>query len=112
MKASELRIGNYLKSPEISMTEDEIFRVNRDVIYFFHNYKIKPIQLTVKWLAKANAKKVANTYILDRFLFIWKPEYGYWYVMDLDSLAYLTKIEFVHELQNFYFVMQGEELKI
>lgn len=71
----------------------------------------KSVPLTEEWLVKSKAEKIANTYHLDRFKLIWKPEYKFWYVLDLDSLTYLTKIEFVHEWQNFYFVMQGEELK-
>ena len=120
MEATELRIGNLVLDSdypydEIKITYDcfDKMETNRlqqcfEQVPFIY----KPIPLTEEWMVKSKAKKVANTYILDRFLFIWKPEYGYWYVMDLDSLTYLTKIEFVHELQNFYFVMQGEELKI
>ena len=46
------------------------------------------------------------------FMLIWKDAYKFWYVIDKQSLCYVTKIEFVHEWQNFVFVMKGKELKI
>jgi hypothetical protein len=75
---------------------------------------IQPIPLTEEWLLKfVNAEK--NEYpneieICERFIFIWKESYNYWYVVTRGHMEYLTKIEYVHEYQNFYFALIGEEL--
>jgi len=72
---------------------------------------IEPIMLEKEWLRAFGAEiNSSNNYILDRFEFIWKEGYNYWYVLGEESSTYLTKIEYVHELQNFYFVMNGEDL--
>lgn len=110
MKAKELRIGNHVDLYG-SIAQITRFDFNEIPPKGIAVDKGKPIPLTEEWLIKSKAKKVANTYHSDRFLLIWKPEYKYWYVLDLDSLTYLTKIEFVHEWQNFYFIMQGVELR-
>jgi hypothetical protein len=50
--------------------------------------------------------------IYDRFLLIWKEEHEFWYVVTADHKEYLTKIEFVHEYQNFIFALTGQELEL
>ena len=72
----------------------------------------EPIPLSEEWLVKSGAEKLEfNTiYVLERFKLIWKESYKYWYVVDYETGVYLSKIEFLHEWQNFYFVMQGKEL--
>lgn len=81
---------------------------------FQDNWQADPIALTGEWLLKFGAKKPRNYGIkLDRFRFIWKKEYQYWYVIGNDSAcSYMTKIEFVHELQNFFQIMNGQELTL
>lgn len=71
------------------------------------------IQLTEEWLLKLGATAYFdNCYCYDRFKLLYKYEYKYWYVQDSDILTYLTKVEFVHEWQNFVFVMNGQELEL
>lgn len=78
----------------------------------------KPIQLTEEWLIKLNYKEIQKgnsdkpLYVIDRFVLRWEEAYKFWYVTDLQSQGYMTKLEFVHEWQNFYRIMQGEELTI
>jgi hypothetical protein len=76
--------------------------------------KLKPIPLTEAWLLKCggDVRAFATGILIDRFRFLWKNAYDYWYVIDMHNNTYLTKIEYVHELQNFYMAMNGEELKI
>ena len=68
--------------------------------------------LTEEWLLKFRANKVLNVFCYDRFRLAYKKEYKYWYVQDINTLTYLTKVEFVHEWQNFVFVMNGQELEL
>lgn len=74
----------------------------------------KPIELSEEILLKCpQTKKDGDAIILmDRFRFVWKPQYKYWYVLTKDYFEYLTKIEFVHELQNFVYPLSGTELEI
>lgn len=130
MKANELRLGNYVMYNDMVMRVSEILSPkrrederynNKYVIELFEGEglidatldEIKPIPLTIEFLLKFAAKsRFENTeFIYDRFRLIWKESYGYWYVIDTDSIAYITKVEFVHEWQNLIFILNGEELK-
>lgn len=137
MEAHDLRIGNYvgrkywninpktnLKTKEyqscriVSLGLDKILTtesLSRNK-YIKSDYNlIEPIPLTEEWL-----KKISPSFIdlgnlilrIDRFKFIWKFSYKYWYVVDDISGVYISKIEFVHELQNLYHALTGEELTI
>tara|TARA_B100001167_G_C16774709_1_gene310526 strand:+ start:274 stop:675 length:402 start_codon:yes stop_codon:yes gene_type:complete len=126
MKAHELRIGNYVEifgvqkvisinSKKIKVeSEKKDGSVTREKVPLF-SASLKPIPLTEKWLKKLSPQVKdfgSNTFGIGRFQFIWKASYKYWYVVDDMSEAYITKIEFVHEYQNFCFVMNGQELKL
>ena len=77
------------------------------------------IPLTEEWLLRLGSGLIESgydegdvcIYEYSRFRLIWKPVYNYWYVVESTSGEYLTKIEFVHEWQNFVFAMDGEELE-
>jgi len=129
MKEQELRIGNlFYYHIEDSMDKrkkwDEVSTIDaQDIDYLIRNpddEDYKPIPLTEEWLLKFHTKEEIekNTRfpneitIYDRFLFIWKENYKYWYVITSYHKEYLTKIEFVHEYQNFIFSLTGEELTL
>lgn len=127
LSARDLRIGNYIHYHiEDSFDErkewDEVSQIDYDdlriLTEFKDNPEYKPIPLTKEWLLKLGnvkqSKRFPNEFTVfeDRFLFIWKEAYKYWYVVTRDKKEYLTKIEFVHEYQNFIFVLTFEELTI
>ena len=129
MNAKDLRIGNLvyynIEDPmdereeynEVCAIDHEDLRILTE---FNDNPEYRPIPLTEELMLKLHYKddiKKSSRFpneitIYDRFLFIWKPEYKYWYVVTSNHKEYLTKIEFVHEYQNFIFVLTGEELTI
>ena len=117
MKAIELRIGNKVELYG-SIATVERFDFNTDAPKGLAIDHGKPIPLTEEWLRKLHTEEEIEKSvrfpneitIYDRFLFIWKPEYKYWYVVTSNHKEYLTKIEFVHEYQNFIFSLTGEEL--
>lgn len=80
----------------------------------FKDFDLFPVELSEEILLKCpQTKKDGDAIILmDRFRFVWKPQYKYWYVLTKDYFEYLTKIEFVHELQNFVYPLSGTELEI
>lgn len=132
MEAKELRIGNLVKpiitGHGISMIEVE--SVTSDKINVnFREYSlddIEPITLTEEWLVKLGLEfnETTNHYFI-RFnrhgeteqnmtLFIGNDdEIGYWYGVQniiLDDIA-INAIQYVHQLQNLYFALTGQELE-
>lgn len=75
-----------------------------------------PIPLTEELLLKKCKGFTNHTnqiFVYDsRFKFAWIPQYKYYYVTTLEASIYLTKIEFLHELQNFIFINCGKHLEI
>ena len=117
LSAQELRIGNWYNEYGIpkQATSDFI-----DRLYIIQKagktaLDVSDIPITEEWLWRFGDDQVSEippieVIVQDRFLFIWKEPYHYWYVVTLGSHEYLTKIEFVHEYQNFIFTLTGEEL--
>ena len=139
IKANELRIGNYVNVPREDQSPFRIdlfeflnaqnCKVGMNVMKYefppesgefisghpltWELKDLTPIPLTEDILLKFGAKKQYDylTFDYDRFRLIWKEKYNYFYVVDNETNAYLNKIEFVHEWQNFVFVMNGNELE-
>lgn len=121
MKPGELRIGNWYLSVKFNqavkceLTDLYELCVKSDGAYNDPPIEgmFEPIPLTEEWLLKYDHNALTSIQheinVYGRFLFVWKPSYKYWYVVTIDSLEYLTKIEFVHEYQNFIFVLTGDE---
>lgn len=117
IQVNELRIGNFFKFKSTNSIE-AVVDINTYGLKYptINNVSIKdvePIQITEDWLLRLGSKKINTnriTFTISRFKLIWREDYKYWYVVDLVSLTYLTKIEFVHEFQNFIKIMDGEEL--
>lgn len=108
IKANELRIGNYINEAicgHVMVSANILVHIEKS-----DNYS--PIELTEDILLGIGATKSYNDGELhfDRFRLIWKQSFNYWYVISLNEKAYLTKIEYLHEWQNFVFVMNGQEL--
>ena len=109
MKTNELRIGNWFKrsyQPDGFQIDSHSFVVcERDSKMY------KPIKLTEQWLKNfgfigydARWQKSYPFYIkwCD-----WKPE-GWWLLRDID--VPIRELKYVHQLQNLYFALTGEEL--
>jgi len=105
------RTPAYIKVKMVNV-EDSTVLLENGVICL--STQIEGVSLTPHWLLKFNACLNGNNmdFFYERFRLIWKEAYKYWYVIDRDTCAYLTKVEFVHEWQNFIFVMDGKELQI
>lgn len=110
MKASDLRIGNWLHSNITNIDfELEIGTLSTMIIYGNETGKriwISPIPLSEEWLIK----------------FDWNG-YNYLHIgsyFNIDSVGHLyyrsdytgINIHYVHQLQNLYFALCGEELTI
>ena len=119
IKEKDLRIGNLVKQPlttyiakitAIDYIEDKYFCKFKNIHSGCWCSHIEPIKLTEKWLLKGGAKKKETSYIFERFEFNFLKTYNFFYVRDAETGAYITKIEFVHELQNLIFILNGTEI--
>ena len=128
MKTKDLRLGNLVyKDGEIYQIENLGYHKSespwKNLVHLASDdedniCEYKPIPLTELWLLKFGFRKYNN------FL-------GHWYLKDYDySIRYLHRkytcfacdgdvrfqlkanIQYVHQLQNLYFVLTGDELEI
>ena len=111
MKANELRIGNLVtfNGKQIIVSwEDVQFIMTSDFEKEYH----KPIPLTEEWLLKFGFEVDENLWFTINLI-------GYSIERDddiswdfLKSEDFIVNIKYVHQLQNLYFALVGEELKI
>lgn len=133
MEVNELRVGNfvnisedwYRRNPHLSKTPKQIIvdSINYDgligkSIYFANGYEIEddlePIPLTKEWLLKFGFNLITSDC----------ESPSDWYFRhdnltgSIDNLTWKythqnrLRIEYVHQLQNIYFALTGEELTI
>ena len=128
MNATDLRIGNYhfyriVDDLDERKEYDEICQIDygdlRILTEFKDSPEYKPIPLTKEWLLKFGFVKEERYYArgvhqrlfsglmnlkFDRLLQMW--------VFSVGRYSDITRIEYVHQLQNLYFALTGEELTI
>lgn len=128
MEALELRIGNYhlyhiVDDLDKRKEYDEVCQIDYDdlriLTEFKENPEYKPIPITEEWLLKFGFVKEGRYYArgvhqrlfsglmelkFDRLLKMW--------VFSIGRYSDITRIEYVHQLQNLYFALTGEELTI
>jgi hypothetical protein len=108
MKASELRIGNYIN------IHNTITCMELNDFHFSSSF-IEPVPLTEEWLSKLGFEKKYSNYIIkagDYFHSIKKDGKKWIYSYDeSDACCYeLRRIKYVHQLQNLYFALNDKEL--
>ena len=122
IKANELRIGNELiNGTVVSLSKDDVI-VNDG----YQNWKqsrltdgFEPYPLTEEWLVKFGFVKRPNSSMVQFWSIDTFNLYHEFYNGDYIELSnyYLEKgsckqLEYVHQLQNLYFALTGEELTI
>lgn len=112
MKANELRIGNLLKNDGVVVIADGVSIL--DIWSETGNY-YEPIPLTPEWLERFGLKNTAcRTYEHDNFYweFIVQSADELVLIEEPDTGRVVAIIKYVHELQNLYFALTGEELTL
>lgn len=128
MEIKELRIGNlvYLKNnmPSYFMS---ISGFNNDIIYSNNPSlrtdrqitieDIEPIPLTEEWLFKFGYKKFLDMFTIYDEFYLESIRAQYinkdgWHARIGNDMHTMCEIIYVHQLQNLYFALTGEELKI
>lgn len=135
MTASELRIGNLVYYHiEDLMDErkewDEVSPIDHDdircLVQYEDNSEYRPIPLTEEWLLKFGfyKRKACGNYWFEKsykkLLFLTNdinPEKGLAFSTKLNhvfihDLNWQKRVKYVHSLQNLYFVLTGNELKL
>jgi len=131
MKANELRIGNWVYIPQ-TKTNEQIGVIEENGRFLTKGYKTsyssiecsRPIPLTEEWLVRFGFEKLRNfsnnAIKLDVFNYLCLDngndgsKYCAVSIYDEDEnvCVYLHDIQHVHQLQNLYFALTGEELKL
>ena len=115
MKPTELRIGNYVnyifKTLSIDAPEYKI-KNGADIQLHQSNNLYKPIPLTEQWLKDFGFREDGYRWHKSHPFYIewfrdWTPD-GWWLMKDTETPICLIK--YVHQLQNLYFALTGEEL--
>ena len=106
MKASELRIGNLIKDrAKVVEVENHHF----SLLESYHKEDFQPIPLTEEWLLKFGFETKDKVFWDVGNFRVGQDRWGgYDYVnrrVDID-------LKYVHQLQNLYFALTGEELTI
>ncbi len=106
MDVKELRIGNWV------MGIDRPYLVTAGVLFEFSGLKCDPIPLTEEWLVKFGL--AVDKWFIDESFKITKDEHYGWEIhvqnaTHTQAIAF-AYIKYVHQLQNLYFALTGEEL--
>lgn len=121
IQANELRIGNCVK-----LNNSDTTLVPRDFQRYCKSFGIfeefEPIKLSEEWLLKAGFEKD------DTGVDIFDQDYCEWYQKEFPVIGILCqssdksyifdentdtlRLKYVHQLQNLYFALTGEELEI
>jgi hypothetical protein len=109
MKATELRIGNLVqdrRSEECGMIDIVVL----GIIDTMENHSYEPIPLTEEWLIKFGFDDIEMSipvaYKTKSGFRIKEDQRGYWMQYKYGTVI----INHVHQLQNLYFALTGEEL--
>jgi len=118
MKATELRLYNYV------YLSGTIKRINgQDFIDILRNgYEIEPIQLTEEILLKCEGYDKNYGFEINETTFLDFTIMGKWlypYIIQEPEVSHLStncvnleRIQYLHQLQNLFFALKGEELEI
>ncbi|HUX57115.1 MAG TPA: hypothetical protein VMV77_09080 [Bacteroidales bacterium] len=137
MKATELRIGNWCKIVKSPFPEENgEYQIEAITIHYFESGKdliLEPIPLTEKWLLKSGFKKEKKkpSKHHGNYFSMWISDYKYSFAYagfredwgfyhsytdaaderDNNRFDFIScEIKYVHQLQNLYFALTGEEL--
>ena len=111
MKSNEVRVGNFvLFSGVKTKVIPQDFATQCRGINSSEMPNFEPIPLAEEWLLKSGAKKKKSCFVYDRFTLLYSKTYKFFSVGDTETGAYFTKVEFLHEWQNFIYTVNGVEL--
>jgi len=113
MKASELRIGNWV----CDIYQEEEFQLDIvdmcDMDINGDLYRVDPIPLTEEWLLKFCVRQDVKNFlfkVLDGYNWVEERNGEYLWFINRFNFHLKAPLKYVHQLQNLYFALTGEEL--
>jgi len=117
MKTSELRLGNLVQyrgvTAKVSHIEKSFFYCESELIYFTRDGErgVAPIPLTEGWLLKFGFEKQSKRfYTLNNWVVEYREGTKLFNFVADEPIDIIVK--YVHQLQNLYFALTGEELTL
>lgn len=120
MKAQDLRLGNYIEytddSRECIIKEIDghgcvVFFDDDGVENWIELLQLSPIQITHDWLVKFNFDLEWIIEHNTKFICLYQEGDSFYYSADMHHHT-SAPIKYVHQLQNLFFALTGEELTI
>lgn len=106
MKRKELRIGNLV------WWGDGSIEIDVNILFHFSTYTgLHPIELTEDWLDRLGFDSDTITHCISDFCLA-NYKSGIYYLLNGKLGSVRKKIDYVHQLQNLYFALTGQELEI
>lgn len=117
LQAKDLRINNLLyykhteEIVEVELIHKKHFDCRTKQGTFIPNGSYEPIPLSEDWLLKLGFEKIAGAYILNNgdFEMVYNEDH---ISLIVEGQWLTTKINNVHNVQNLYYYIKGEELTI
>lgn len=118
MLANELRLGNLFIEENLNEIIKVIELKENEIIFsgnFLGKWQAKPIPISEDWLIKfgffiINYNGIEATMPNKRYTIKSVKDYDGWFFCNGDTV--LINLEFIHTLQNIWFFMTSQELKI
>lgn len=120
MKTNELRIGNWILYNDLYCKIIGIYKEDNEVIIEYYNgetdYRfidyIEPIELTEEVLLKIGFNKERDIKTLNEEVFVWHNGIIEYQCGDCNYDAVICQCKYLHQLQNAYYLLTGQELNI
>lgn len=127
LKPQDLRYGNYIyddykevhKVEQVSSKDCKDWNKQPEVILskinglkgFYQSNDVFPIPLTEEWLLELGFQKKEKGYAkLTEMMEIFEISFGKH--IEINRVSFNNQIKYVHQLQNLYFALTGEELTL
>ena len=110
MQASELRVGNWVNNNEedYQITSATIAQLERG------DSTVSPIKITEEWLIRLGFEEVYKSPMHSTY-WIENLSYYFWYQKGnqyADCKGLQVNCEYLHQLQNLYYAINGRELSV
>ena len=116
MKANELRIGNIVERyTDVFGRGWSWTNTSHEDIYSIacgHEDKYRPIPLTEEWLLKFGFRPLDNKNWHLGKIKVWSGATGIYFQFNTPDDIDDVEIKYVHQIQNLYFALTGEELML
>lgn len=111
MEASQLRIGNYVyrQSSKLIVDKSSVYQIEN--VNIQSALKYAPIPLTEEWVLKLGFKN-KTIYIKGICLYLVNEGMSGGFQDNEYGINEYVDIKYVHQLQNLYFALTGEELTV